>query len=148
MLPTKLYRRLNTINETAVSETVIVKVVAVNGTILNRLENTVIPITSPDTMKATRAVLIGLKGIQIRIMRITPVNEVTMVAIVEICSSVICQTSEAIHRNIMFKIIVTAPGIARDRMFKRKFPVTRSLFGSSASTNEGIPIAKAPNSDI
>ena len=73
-------------NDTAHIETVSINVVNVKGTILKSSENTDIPNTSPVTINITSAERMGLKGIQILTISITPVNDVIIVAMVEICS--------------------------------------------------------------
>ena len=40
-------------------------------------------------------------------------------------------------------MIITAPGSAKVTTLRRKSPLTRSLLGSSAKTNDGRPMVKA-----
>ena len=93
-------------------------------------------------MTANRAMRRGLNGRQIRKTSRNPVNPVSITHMVEICCCGISSRNAAAETTRTLNTIVTAPGTALLITLRRKSPFTRSRFGSSASTNDGMPMVK------
>ena len=88
----------------------------------------------------------ALNGYDIFIMYIKPINPVRIVQIVDKCllsmlPGNICAESVAATTQIT---TVSADGKAFEITFLKNLPVTSSLFGSSASTTDGIPMVTIP----
>ena len=81
-----------------------------------------------------------LNGTDILYMSIIPISEVTVVVKSAYFWRDISKTEYIPTQITSAKTIVKAVGSDLPIIFLNSFPLIRSLFGSSASTNEGIPI--------
>ena len=88
------------------------------------------------------AVLKKLNGLHIRYRKINPVVAVRNTDKVLDNPYDRWNVSLKAVISIMFKTTVKETGRALLTIFKRKFPVTKSWFGSNARIKEGIPIVK------
>jgi hypothetical protein len=92
---------------------------------------TIVPNSAP------RSALNGRQSLNISI---NPTANATMTESVETCGFVKFSGPLNSVKNKTPRIIVRAEGNDFFKTFAKKLPLIRSLFGSSASTNDGIPI--------
>ena len=92
----------------------------------------------------TKILLNTLNGLAIFINNINPVNTVKITHIVAYISTGKWYILYIPNVIIIFKITVSPVGIDLLITFPINFPFTRSLFGSNANINEGIPIHTNP----
>ena len=101
-----------------------------------------IAMINPDTIRVYKAARNTLNGMQTFKSVSSPVNPVIITAKVEICSLGRSRKREIAANSSTFATMVNAPGRDFRMMFTINSPRIRSLFGSRAKINEGMPMVK------
>ena len=113
---------------------------AVSGTMETRSMQPIYPTKNAATIVPNSAPRSALNGRQSLNISINPTANATMTESVETCGFVKFRGPLNSVKNKTPRIIVRAEGNDFFKTFAKKLPLMRSLFGSSASINDGIPI--------